>query len=267
VSFASTGIFFVCFSITLSLYKNKTNKRKAHYAHQRFHFTPNTTAEPHVRRRAMIFNHMLASTTTRLEKIHAHPFNAELSKGILPEEKFLFYLTQDALYLSDYSRALALVAARLPKNNHMQQFLQFSLDAVKAEQELHREYINPDNPTIDKTPTCFMYTNYLLKMASLASVEEAIASLLPCFFIYFEVGKKMAAHQQPNNPYSDWINLYSGDAFQSSLDAAITINNDLADTASELTQHNMIKAFVRATQLEWMFWESAYVREQWLIKD
>lgn len=223
----------------------------------------------------MIFNQMKISAETIIKKIHLHPFNQELAQGTLPMEKFIFYLSQDALYLADFSRALALTAARLPCNTHMQQFIQFALDAIKAERDLHSGYINQYhatrdieiNLTVEQSPTCFMYTNYLLKMASLASVEEAVSSLLPCFFVYNEVGKKMVVNLCTKNPYHDWIKLYSGESFELSVHSAIKIINELAHDLSELAKEKMIWAFVRATELEWFFWESAYLQEQWLIRD
>lgn len=223
----------------------------------------------------MIVDKMRHAAHNIINKIHHHQFNSGLSTGILPRDTFIFYLIQDALYLADFSRALALAAARLPDNEHMQQFIQFTLDAIRAERELHFGYIDAYRSstdlevdlTIEQSPACFMYTNYVLKMACLAPIEEAVSSLLPCFLVYNEVGKKMASQQLPNNnnPYHDWIALYSSEPFELSVCSAINITNELAYNASELTQEKMISAFVRSTQLEWLFWESAYSQERWLV--
>jgi len=220
----------------------------------------------------MIFTSMVREVSLIIEKIHVHPFNQELGQGTLPFDKFIFYLIQDGLYLADFSRALALTAARLPNNNHVQQFIQFSLGAIEAERLLHLNYLKDYQSKtgisaglmIEQSPSCFMYTNYILKMASLATVEEAASSLLPCFFIYNEVGKKMLSNYLPNNPYSDWIALYSSEAFEASVNDAISITNELALNVSESMQKKMIAAFIRSTQLEWLFWESAYSQEKWL---
>lgn len=222
----------------------------------------------------MIFNSMVGESSLIIEKIHVHPFNQELAQGTLPSEKFIFYLMQDGLYLADFSRALALTAARLPNNNHVQQFIQFSLGAIEAERLLHLDYLKDYQSKAERcmglmiaqSPSCFMYTNYILKMASLATVEEAVSSLLPCFFIYNEVGKKMVSNQVPNNPYSDWIALYSSEAFEQSVSEAISITNELALNVSERMQKKMIAAFIRSTQLEWLFWDSAYSQETWRVE-
>ena len=40
--------------------------------------------------------------------IHSLPFNQELAAGILAEARFQFYIEQDALYLDQYARTLAM---------------------------------------------------------------------------------------------------------------------------------------------------------------
>jgi thiaminase/transcriptional activator TenA len=216
----------------------------------------------------VIFEKMCASVNSLMTKIFDQPFNQELSKGILPKEKFIHYLQQDALYLADYSRALALTASRLTCNEQAHQFMQFALGAIRAEQDLHlgylKKYQSPLMLSMEQNPACFMYTNYLLRMASTASVEEAVASLLPCFWVYREVGKKILNDKSLNNPYENWIELYSGEQFDSSVKLAIDITNALSDVASNEIKRKMISAFVRSTQLEWHFWESAYSQEKWL---
>ncbi|STX51078.1 Thiaminase-2 [Legionella busanensis] len=218
----------------------------------------------------MIFKDMAQAANEIQIKIHHHPFNIQLAEGTLPQDIFIYYLIQDALYLADYSRALAMTAARLPHNHHTQQFIEFALGAIKAERELHLDYLSQaslrkysSERVTEANPACFMYTNYLLRMASLASVEEAVASLLPCFFIYHEIGKSMTANLWQAHPYYNWIALYSSEEFETSVRIAIEITNDLGSEASETIRDKMIQAFVKSTQLEWCFWQSAYKLEKW----
>ena len=162
------------------------------------------------------------------------PFNIEFGTGNLAMEKFIFYLVRDALYLTDFSRALAMTAVRLPHNNLMQQFIKFSQEALTAEQALHQNYIrrHATENILEHSPACFMYTNYILRMASQASVEEAVASLLPCFWVYREVGNSIAAIcNRANNPYLEWINLYSSAEFDLSVQQVIAITNTLSLSA------------------------------------
>ena len=49
--------------------------------------------------------------------ILALPFNQELAAGTLARERFVFYMLQDAHYLTYFARALAVTAARAPDND------------------------------------------------------------------------------------------------------------------------------------------------------
>ena len=49
-------------------------------------------------------------------------------------------------------------------------------------------------------PTCAHYTHYLLALAHNAPYEMAVAALLPCFWIYWEVGKHLLETARPDNP-------------------------------------------------------------------
>jgi thiaminase/transcriptional activator TenA len=216
----------------------------------------------------MIFHQMQKSVSVLLDQIHHHPFNHELSLGTLALSKFLFYLRQDALYLTEYARALAITAARLPNPTQSKEFLRFALGAIEAETQLHLDFLNKhaifDVAESHQSPACFMYTNYLLKMASNASVEEAVACVLPCLWVYSEVGKKMLGLAKiNNNPYAIWIELYASSSFEDSVNLAIDITNELGALASPAIEKNMLSAFQRATQLEWLFWDGAYKLETW----
>jgi hypothetical protein len=99
-----------------------------------------------------------------------------------------------------------------------------------------------------------------------ASVEEAVSSVLPCLWVYREVGKNMAALPRvENNPYECWIALYSSVGFDASVNLAVDITNALGAHASPALSEKMLGAFLRATQLEWIFWDSAYRLEAWAI--
>ncbi|MFO7923033.1 MAG: hypothetical protein R6U58_05010 [Bacteroidales bacterium] len=84
----------------------------------------------------MINNFWKAAEPTYQEIIE-HPFNQELAKGTLDEEKFRFYLSQDAIYIGEYSRALAALAAKAPSYSLMMEFVSFAKEGLEIERELH----------------------------------------------------------------------------------------------------------------------------------
>lgn len=194
-----------------------------------------------------------------------HPFNRELAEGTLPLQKFKFYIQQDALYLVDFSRALAIVGSKARLPGRILDFLEFARDGLVVERVLHEEYFRRLHLTLDveQAPGCFAYTNYLVATASHRSFEEAVAALLPCFWIYREVGMHTVERSVPENPYQLWIDTYAGDAFAVAVKRAIEIAEEVASGAADEVQQRMSQAFVLSSRLEWMFWDSAYRMERW----
>jgi thiaminase (transcriptional activator TenA) len=199
------------------------------------------------------------------EAIIDHPFNRELAQGTLPAEKFEFYIKQDALYLVDFARALAIVGSKALLPGRIVDFLDFAKDGLIVERSLHDEYFRRLQVTLDvaQAPGCFAYTNYLIATASHRSFEEAVSALLPCFWIYREVGMHIVRQSVPANPYQLWIDTYAGEEFGAAVRRAIEITDEVAATATEDTRRRMTEAFVLSSRLEWMFWDSAYRMELW----
>ncbi|MGH6944153.1 MAG: thiaminase II, partial [Geminicoccaceae bacterium] len=117
----------------------------------------------------------------------------------------------------------------------------------------------------EPSPTCAHYTHYLLALAHNAPYEVSVAALLPCFWIYWEVGKHLLEIARPDNPYQAWIDTYADEAFAEGVRKVIAIADQVAAAATPSTQDGMHRAFGRAAQLEWMFWDSAYRLERWPI--
>jgi len=199
------------------------------------------------------------------DEILALPFNQELTLGNLPEEKFIFYLKQDSYYLADFTRALSLAGLRSHNMEYLQSYLEFAMGAVTVERALHESYFERyDVPEyIEKSPTCFNYTNFLLSTATLGSNAVSIAALLPCFWIYREVGLHIYERASDNNPYQDWIDTYAGEDFSESVDRAIEITGQVAEAVTPKERERMKEAFIYSSRLEWMFWDSAYRLETW----
>jgi thiaminase/transcriptional activator TenA len=199
------------------------------------------------------------------------PFNRELAAGTLARERFTFYMLQDALYLTHFGRALAVTAARAPDEDAMIQFAGSAQAAVVVERELHAGFfktfgITPEQAAAtEPSPTCEHYTHYLLALAHNAPYEVSVAALLPCFWIYWKVGTHLFDIARPDNFYQPWIDTYADEAFAAGVRKVIAISDRVAADATPAVRAQMFQAFVRASQLEWMFWDSAYRLEAWPI--
>jgi thiaminase/transcriptional activator TenA len=205
------------------------------------------------------------------EIIRTIAFNTELAAGTLSEARFKHYITQDAHYLIGFGRALTLAAAKAPNPDRIVQFAKSAEGAIVVERALHGSFFEQygitskvfaDTPL---SPACHHYVSFLLATAYAEPYEALLGALLPCFWIYAEVGRDIHARAAAANPYRAWIDTYAGEEFHAAVRAMIAATDEAAAGASPRLRERMHAAFTRATQLEWIFWDSAYRLESWPV--
>jgi thiaminase (transcriptional activator TenA) len=207
----------------------------------------------------------------RYQTILTMPFNRELQAGTLAEERFKHYMIQDAHYLEGFARALSLAASKGQRAAHIVQFAAAAQTAILVERSLHQEYFSHFGVSADAfatsepSPVCDHYVSYLLRVAALEPFEVVLAALLPCFWVYLEVGTHIHQHASTPNPFQAWIDTYAGAEFAQAVQQVIAVVDEVATQASARTIAAMHQSFTRATQLEWMFWESAYEQKTWPV--
>ncbi|MNS87680.1 Thiaminase-2 [compost metagenome] len=205
------------------------------------------------------------------EKTRDMPFNQELASGLLDENAFKHYMIQDAHYLVAFGRALAIAAAKADDADGVVQFADAAKGAVVAERSLHAGFMKQfgiDAATFEATPltpASHHYTSFLIATAWSAPYPVALAALLPCFWIYAEIGREIHARAARPNPYAAWIDTYAGEEFHTLVRAVIASVDHAAETASAQTLEAMHQAYTHAAQLEWMFWDSAHRQAGWPV--
>jgi thiaminase/transcriptional activator TenA len=205
------------------------------------------------------------------ETIRTMPFNAQLASGSLSEAQFKNYITQDAHYLVGFGRALTLAAAKAPDPDRIVQFAKAAEGALVVERALHGSFFKQYGVTpqvfaqTPLSPACHHYVCYLLATAYGEPYEVLLAALLPCFWIYAEVGRDIHARAAPANPYQAWIDTYAGEEFHAAVRAMIAATDEAAADIASGLRTRMHAAFTRATQLEWVFWDAAFRLEIWPV--
>jgi thiaminase/transcriptional activator TenA len=212
--------------------------------------------------------HAWKAATPIYASILEMPYIRALMQGTLAPEKFRFYIAQDARYLEQYARVLAIIGARIHRKDHVLQFIKFAEGAIVVESALHAGYFDKlgivQHPPM--APACHHYTGYLLATAATAPVEVALAAVLPCFWIYKAAGDHILLHQNKiDNPYQTWIDTYAGEEFGILVAKAIAICDEVAAQCTARQQEHMTEAFLTASRLEYMFWDSAWRLEQWPV--
>lgn len=194
------------------------------------------------------------SNTELVSRIVAHPFNRGLGTGALPADAFRDYLEQDSLYLIEDTRALENAAQKAPSASERALLLGLARSNVEVELELHalldRDF--PRRPQVKANPATQAYSAFLLDKAE-SSYAEAVAALLPCFWVYQVVGLRTAEHALPDNPYQAWLDTYSSPESTAATQSFIDLVEAVAHRASDDIQAQMETAFQDGTSHELAF--------------
>jgi thiaminase (transcriptional activator TenA) len=198
-----------------------------------------------------------------------HPFLTGLTDGSLPRDRFVFYAVQDALYLREFARSLALAAARAPEDDWIIMFSDHAANALRVERSLHESFfkefgLSPaDIAATPLAPTNLAYTSYLLAVAYGAPYHEALAALLPCYWIYWEVGKELERAGSANPLYARWISTYASEEFGAVVRAVLAATDAVGARRQPAERAAMKRHVLTTSRYEWMFWDMGWRREAW----
>jgi thiaminase/transcriptional activator TenA len=204
-------------------------------------------------------------------RILAHPFLTGLTDGTLPEAAFRFYAIQDALYLRDYARGLALLAAKSPADDNTVMFSEHAKTAIVVERALHESFfatwgLLPQQVyAAPMAPNNLLYTSYLLRVAYERPFHEGLGAFLPCYWIYWEVGKELEHRGSPVSIYQRWIATYASAEFGAIVQQVIALTDSLAETLTATDRERMAAHFVMTSRFEYLFWDMGYRQQAWEI--
>jgi thiaminase (transcriptional activator TenA) len=205
------------------------------------------------------------------DAILAHPFLTGLTDGSLARDAFAFYVRQDALYLNSYAEALSALSRQAPDEAARDMFARHAEGAIAVEQTLHGSLladlgIDPATaPGTEPAPTTLAYTSYLLATVSVDSYPAGVCAVLPCYWIYWEVGKELLRRGSPDPRYQRWIDTYGGDDFGDVVQEVIDVTDGLGDGLPPGERARGHQHFRTSSRYEWMFWDMGYRQERWPV--
>ena len=216
-------------------------------------------------------NELWRSITSIYDQILTHPFLRGLTDGTLSEERFRIYVLQDAVYLRDYARALSLAGVRSPDVSALVMFNQHSAGAITVERSLHEGFLQDlgvsreEAEATKASPTTLAYTSFLLRTATLGDYPEVLGAVLPCYWIYREVGKALLERGSPEPRYQKWIDTYGGEDFGALVEAVLDLTDGVCEDLNPSQKARVREAFVVTSRYEWMFWDAAWRLEGWPV--
>lgn len=205
---------------------------------------------------------------THFAAILQHPFILGLSAGTLPISSFRHYVVQDALYLRQFGRALALLAAKADTSDGLMLFCEHARNTVIVERALHEGFmkewdLRTETDVSEEAPNCLLYTAWQQQVIRDGSYADALAAVLPCYWIYWEVGKALVAKGSPNPLYQRWIDTYAGEAFAECVRAVLAEMNRVAGSLTIEQKSAAREIFVKGCRFEYMFWDMGWKLQNW----
>jgi thiaminase/transcriptional activator TenA len=200
-----------------------------------------------------------------------HPFVTGIADGSLPLECFRYYVLQDAYYLSVFAQAQALGAAKASDLETSKRLAIHVQGTYEAELSLHENFSKRLNITEEErqqfkpAPTAYAYTSHLLRAAYTGHLGDIIAVMLPCYWLYYEIGERLQGSKPAEPIYQEWINAYGGEWFKELVEEQIDRLDQLAQQASAQDLQRMKEHFMISSRYEYMFWDMAYRKETWPV--
>lgn len=193
------------------------------------------------------------------------PFIRGLADGTLDRGVFTHYLAQDALYLGGYARVLADAARLAPTAQEQGFWAQSAHGSIVGELELHAQWLTPgdgmSHETFSASPTSTTtaYLDHLRSSAYGGDYGQMIAALLPCFWLYTDLGKRLSAGdfgdyaRSADHPYASWLRTYADESFAEATQQAIEYVAAMAAASDAEHRQRMLYAFEASARHELAF--------------
>jgi thiaminase/transcriptional activator TenA len=214
---------------------------------------------------------MLDRASAVWDSLLRHPVPQAMAEASFPAENFRYYLSQNIVYLGDYTRALALGLARSTNPGTLESF-SVAIDGI----------VNDEIPTnrrlwtaIDllcsqpaaleqpKAPANVAYTSWLLATAYSGGEAEILAAVMPCAWSYGEIARRLADDLAPHPVYQPWMTFFAGDDYRAKIDVQLERLNELAEASSPSGRANLSELFLTGCRMEYQFWTMAQHRTTW----
>jgi thiaminase/transcriptional activator TenA len=204
-------------------------------------------------------------------EILRHPFITGLTDGSLSHDAFRYFIVQDSHYLRAYSRALSLIAGRATNEDAVSMFARHSADAIAVERDLHAGLLGElgltpaDVDRIGAGPTTTAYMSYLIAVCTTGTYAEAVAAVLPCYWIYRDVGRELLQRSSPDPLYKRWIETYGSAEFDAVVEAVLAETDRVGADLGAGERASCHRHFATTSRYEWMFWDAAHQQLAWPV--
>lgn len=194
-----------------------------------------------------------------------HAFVRGIADGTLPEACFRHYLLQDYVFLIHFARAWALAVYKADSLADMRAASTMVHAILDHEMALHVACCaewgisEPQMEQAEEARANMAYTRFVLERGLAGDVLDLHVALAPCALGYAVIGRRLAADpatRRDGNPYSAWIDMYSGEEYLDAIRVSVGQLDRLGESRmGEGRFETLAHTFRQATRLEKGFWD------------
>jgi thiaminase (transcriptional activator TenA) len=213
----------------------------------------------------VLFSRFVASAAEAWREYTRHPFVLALAAGDLPAPCFRRYLVQDHLFLRHFARAWGLAVYKSDTLDEMRRASRLLAATLDVEMGLHIDYCRRwglserDLEASPEAQETIAYTRFVLDRGQSGDRLDLETALAPCILGYAQIAaERMAdpATRREDNPYREWLLMYSGSEYQGlAAEAGAALDRLFAARGGEGRYPRLAADFTAATRLEAAFWQ------------
>ncbi|BAL62198.1 thiaminase II [Melissococcus plutonius] len=198
-----------------------------------------------------------------------HPFIKKLQNGSLEMDIFRYYLIQDYHYLIVFNEILLHAAELTNEAANKKLFLDNAEGLKNTEIAFRKNFFKESMITENEVkqvpiaPATYHYITHLSSVVHSGQLKRVVAALLPCYWLYREIGIELKQTKIANPFYQCFIDTYTSEEYNKCVDRQIIITDELAEKATTLEYEQMLTDFLISSYEERAFWEMAYKKESW----
>ncbi|KAJ5666910.1 hypothetical protein N7462_011319 [Penicillium macrosclerotiorum] len=197
------------------------------------------------------------------KKFTYHEFVEGMGQGTLPVERFKEYLVQDYLYLVQFARSNALAAYKSQNMESIAASSQIVLH-IQREMALHLDYCasfglsKQQMEAHPETIACTAYSRFILDVGQSEDWLALQMALAPCLIGYGAIARRLYSEEntlREGNQYWKWIENYVAEDYSEAVRLGSALLEEHMQKVSPSRMEQLIKIFIRATELEISFWD------------
>ncbi|MCQ2008382.1 thiaminase II [Sporolactobacillus sp. STSJ-5] len=202
-----------------------------------------------------------------------HPFVQGIKNGTLASDQFRFYIKQDAYYVREFAKLHGRAAAQTDDAQSVAKLLKIGLGLAEGELQLHQSVFqklgisDQEWRAFQPAPDAYAYISHLYHVVSKGKLGYTLAALMPCPWLYYEIGLQLKDARPQAKIFQEWIAEYSSEDIEKNVGIERELWDEVSKNATESERHDMIHIFMQSSYYELKFWEMGASLNDWLKQE